>query len=397
MGQQLGPVAEVSRVAGVAVVLLMSFSAAFAVTAPSQPAVTQNAEGTVDPAEAERRGFQTLTAEPAKAVRLLERAASAGRPAAQWLLGQHYFDAKGEAHDGARALELIRAAAEQGLAPAQAFLGWLYIDGVEVERNPEQAFAWFTAAARQEDPYALRMLASFYGNGIVARRDPDLAQRLLLRSAELGDSDSAVATYAWKLYGPVASRDPTLAIHFLTKAANANNVRAEYALAREYLKGASVKHDPAAAVQWLQRSSDGGYALAALWLSELHFKGVGVARNHSKAEQLLSEALPRASMQDKNQFAWELSVDQDEQLRDGLLAVRVLEPALASVAEQVTAHVDTLAAAYAEIKQFDKAVVTQLSAIDRARRERRPQQMIDGMLARLKLYQGRQPYREVQP
>ena len=42
-------------------------------------------------------------------------------------------------------------------------------------------------------------------------------------------------------------------------------------------------------------------------------------------------------MQDKNQFAWDLSVNQDERMRDGLLAVRVLEPALASVAAMVGA------------------------------------------------------------
>ena len=397
MGRQYGPVAGVSLMAGVAVALLMSSSASLAVTAGSQPSVRQDTEEVVDAAEAERRAFLARRINPAQSLHWFEQAAQAGRPAAQWMLGRHYLDAKGEARDAARGLELIRAAAEQGLAPAQAFLGWINIDGVDVERNPEQAFAWFSAAGRQEDPYALRMLSGFYVSGLVVQRDLGLAQRLMLRAAELGDSDAAVSAYVGLLYGPAESRDPRRAIHFVTKAAKANDVRAEYALAREYLRGVSVQHDPAAAVQWLQRSAEGGYTLASLWLSELHFKGFGVTRNHSKAEQLLSEALARASMQEKNQFAWDLSVDEDERLRDGLLAVRVLEPALASVAEKITAHVDTLAAAYAEIKQFDKAIVTQLSAIDRARRERRPQAMIDGMVARLKLYEGRKPYREVTP
>lgn len=397
MGQHSGPVARGSLIAGVAVVLLMSASAGFAVTAGSAPSVKQEAEEVVDAAEAERRGFLARRINQAQSLHWFEQAAQAGRPASQWILGRHYFDAQGEARDAARGLKLIRAAAEQGLAPAQAFLGWMYIEGVDVERSPEQSFAWFSAAGRQEDAYSLRMLAGFYMTGTVVKPDLGLAQRLMVRAAELGDSDAELSAYAGLLYGPAESRDPHRAIHFVTKAANAKNARAEYALAREYLRGVSVQHDPAAAVQWLQRSADGGYALASLWLSELHFKGVGVTQNHSKAEQLLSDALVRASMQEKNQFAWDLSVDQDERLRDGLLAVRVLEPALASVAEKITAHVDTLAAAYAEIKQFDKAVVTQLSAIDRAKRENRPQRMIDGMMERLKLYEGRKPYREVQP
>ena len=397
MGQQYGPVARVSMIAGVAVALLMSSSASLAVTAGSQPSVRQETEQVVDPAEAERRGFLAMRINQAQAMSWFERAAQADRPASQWMLGHHYLTAKDGARDPVRGLQLLRAAAEQGVAPAQAFLGWMYLDGADVERSPEQAFAWLSAAARQEDAYALRTLSEFYVSGQLVARNLGLAQRLMLRAAELGDVDAALSSYVGLLYGPAESRDPGRGIHFLNKAAKSNDVRAAYALGREHLRGVSIKHDPAAAAQCLQRSSDGGHALASLWLSELHFKGFGVAQNLSNAEQLLTEALTRASMQEKNQFAWDLSVNQDERLRDGLLAVRVLEPALASVAEKITAHVDTLAAAYAEIKQWDKAVVTQISAIDRARRERRPQAMIDGMVARLKLYEGRKPYRESRP
>ena len=77
--------------------------------------------------------------------------------------------------------------------------------------------------------------------------------------------------------------------------------------------------------------------------------------------------------------------------------MRVLEPALTAVTEKFPAHVDTLAAAYAEIRQFDRAVLTQQSAIDRARRERSPQEMITGMIERLRLYERGEAYREVAP
>lgn len=390
MGQQYGRVAVIS-------VLLMLPSVSLGVIAGSQPAIENETTQTVDAAEAERRGFQALRLDEAKAVRWLEQAARAGRPAAQWALGTHYFDAKGKARNIPRAVELMRAAAVQSFAPAQSFLGWMYFDGAGVERDPKQAFEWFSAAARQEDAYALRMLAGFYGNGIATQRDLGLARRLLLRAAELGDQEAAISAYGGLLYGPAESRDARLAIHFLTKAAKANNARATYMLGREYLRGVGVQHDPATALQWLQRSADSGNALASLWLSEMHFKGFGVTRDSAAGEKLLGEALNRASMEEKNAFAWELSVDRDERLRDGTLAVRVLEPALAAVTEKVAAHVDTLAAAYAEIRQFDRAVVTQQSAIDRAKRERRPQEMITGMMERLRLYERGEPYREVGP
>lgn len=396
MGQDRGRVAIISWVARLAAALSMPL-VSLAVPAGSEPAVEKETAAVVDAAEAERRGLDAFADDRAKAVQWLEQAAGAGRPAAQWMLGHYLFNTKEQGGDAVRGVEFIRAAAMQGLAPAQSFLGWMYFEGAGVERDPERAFTWFSAAGRQEDAYALFMLSGFYGNGVGAKRNPELAQRLLMRSAELGDSAAALSAYALMLYGPAEVRDPRLAIHFVTKAANANNGRAAYALGREYLRGANVPHYPALAAQWMQRSADGGNALATLWLSELHFKGFGVARDSTKAEQLLSDALGRASMQEKNQFAWELSVGVDEKLRDGRLAVRVLEPALQAVKEQVTAHVDTLAAAYAEIKQFDRAVVTQLSAIERAKRDRSPQQMIEGMMARLKLYERGQPYREIQP
>lgn len=349
----------------------------------------------VGAADAERRGFQAWATNKDEAARWFEQAAAAGRPAAQWMLGQHYFDAKGEARDVERTLELMRAAAVQGFAPAQSFLGWMYSDGTDIEQDPQQAFVWFSAAARQEDAYALRMLSTFYGSGVATEKNAELSQRLMLRSAELGDVISARTISVWLLYGVREQRDPPLAIHFLKKAAKANDISATYVLGREYLRGANMPHDPAAAAQWFQRSADAGNILASFWLSELHFKGLGVTQDRAHAEKILNEALTRATMQDKNQFAWELSVNSDERLRDGALAVRVLEPALKAVTEKVTAHVDTLAAAYAEIRQFDRAVLTQQSAIERARRERRPQEMIDGMTERLRLYERGQAYREV--
>ncbi len=377
-------------------VALSQLPPSFAVTPVSQPSAGPvKVPEAIDAAEAERRGFLALGSDKARAAQWFEQAASAGRPAAQWALGTHYFDAKGDERDVARAVELMRAAAVQSFAPAQSFLAWMYLEGQGVAADPKQAFEWFSAAARQEDAYALRMLAGFYGNGIATNRNPELAKRLVLRSAELGNSEAAISAYGMLRHGNAEPRDPRRAVHFLTKAAKANDARATYFLGREYLRGYSVQPDPAEAVQWLQRSAEGGNALASLWLSELHFKGFGVTRDLARAEQLLTDALRRASIHEKNDFAWELSVGEDERLRDGTLALRVLEPALAAVTEKVAAHVDTLAAAYAEVRQFDRAVQTQQSAIDRAKSERRPQDMISGMIERLRIYERGEPYREV--
>jgi TPR repeat protein len=348
----------------------------------------------LDAAAAERRGFEVQQKDPAEAVKWFTQGAKAGRPASQWALALIYFEGRGVPKDTGKTLELMRAAAGQGLAIAQSFLGWAYLEGSGVARDPQQAYAWLSAAARQEEPYALRMLAQFHASGFAARKDADLARRLLMRATELGDREAARAVSVMLLSGPSGQRDPERGIYILTKAAKAKDALAAMILGRVYLEGVHVPRNVPLAVQWLQSASDAGISLATLWLGELRLKGLGVARDVQRAEAMLKDGMAKATINEKNDFAWSLSVYPDEQLRDGALALRVLEPALSAEKERRAAHVDTLAAAYAEVRQFDKAVATQLLAIESARRERRPPEMVTGMEERLQLYRNGQPYRE---
>jgi tetratricopeptide (TPR) repeat protein len=108
---------------------------------------------------------------------------------------------------------------------------------------------------------------------------------------------------------------------------------------------------------------------------------------------MLEDALRNASLGDRNDFSWTLSVTPDAQLRNGALAIRVLEPALAAEKQKSAAHLDTLAAAYAEQGAFDKAVATQLEAIEILRRAR-PADLAPQFQQRLELYRAGKSYRE---
>ena len=164
-------------------------------------------------------------------------------------------------------------------------------------------------------------------------------------------------------------------------------------LAREYLTGRDVPRDPSLAVQWFERAARAKHAVASLWLSELHAKGIGVRQDAKRAERMLQDALSSAKLTDKNLFSWTLSVAQDAQLRNSTLAIRVLEPALAAEKEKSPAHLDTLAAAYADHGEFDKAVATQLEAIQTARRKWSAQGAASLEL-RLELYRSGKAYHE---
>jgi len=346
----------------------------------------------ITPAEAEQRSLDTR--DSAERERLLKIAAEGGQRDAQWVLGERYLrEDQGKGKKVAAGIELLRRSAAQGSSRAQTLLGWAYWSGLGVKQDFAEAAKWFNAAARQEDGYALATLSAFYYYGTGVVQDRARGKRLLLRAAELGDEKGL--TGAWKLLlaGQPEDRDPRLGLHFLNKAASTNDPDAAYMLAREYLTGRDVPRDPARAVEWFERAAKEKHAVASLWLSELHAKGIGVRQDVKRAERMLQEALSSAKLTDKNLFSWTLSVAQDEQLRNSALAIRVLEPALAAEKEKSPAHLDTLAAAYADHGEFDKAVATQLEAIETARRKWSAQGTAT-LEPRLELYRSGKAYHE---
>jgi hypothetical protein len=64
-----------------------------------------------------------------------------------------------------------------------------------------------------------------------------------------------------------------------------------------------------------------------------------------------------------NGLAWLLSTSRYPEVRDGRIAVAFAEKAAAATTRKDPAILDTLAAAYAEDGQFDKAVSTQKEAM----------------------------------
>lgn len=344
------------------------------------------------PDEAEKRAFAAQ--DPAEKTRYLEIAARGGRRDAQMILGERYLRGSEVPRDVERAIELLKGSAMQGSARAQSLLGWAYSGG-GAKSDPVEALKWFVAAGRQEEGYALMRLSEFYYRGIAVARDEPRAKRLLLRAAELGDPTAVRGAWGVLLAGATADRDPRLGMHFLTKAANTDDAPSAYALGREYLTGRDVPRDRTLAAHWFTRAAEAKYTLASLWMSELHAKGLGVAKDSARAEEMLQTALRAANIFEKNQFSWTLAVDPDAQLRNAALAIRVLEPALAAEKQKSPAHLDTLAAAYAEHGQFDKAVATQVEAIETLRRTR-PGDQSPPMEERLELYRAGKAYREEQ-
>ena len=89
-------------------------------------------------------------------------------------------------------------------------------------------------------------------------------------------------------------------------------------------------------------------------------------------------------------MAWILATSADPAIRDGANAVVFAEKAVAATERKTPWNLGTLAAAYAEVGQFEKAVSAQQEAIALLQTEEKK----NDYRSRLRLYEAKTPYRE---
>jgi TPR repeat protein len=166
------------------------------------------------------------------------------------------------------------------------------------------------------------------------------------------------------IYGQGRDQDLAKGVEYLQAAADKGNLNATYQLAREYLSGERLGVDYAQARGRLESLSTRPAPLAQFWLSQLYEKGLGVEANSSRASQLNEAAKRSASPEAVNQFAWELVTIPNEVLRNGKLAVNLMEGLLADPKNSNVQRLDTLAAAYAEAGDFVRAIATEQDALE---------------------------------
>ena len=91
-----------------------------------------------------------------------------------------------------------------------------------------------------------------------------------------------------------------------------------------------------------------------------------------------------------NELAWLLATCPDETIRDGVEAVRLAESYLEEHGDYADV-IDTLAAAYAEVRRFEDAVVTQQKALSMLKKD---DPDFAELQAHLESYRNHKPWRE---
>lgn len=132
------------------------------------------------------------------------------------------------------------------------------------------------------------------------------------------------------------------------------------------------------------RAFDALASRGTLWLMQKEW--AKAKADFLAAAELYPDA-PRAA-ENVNNLAWLLATCPDDSIRDGKRAVELAEKAYAASPGIATA--DTLAAAYAEVGDFTKAIETQNKVIVLARRFGDPE---EPHLVRLAEYEAGQPHR----
>jgi eukaryotic-like serine/threonine-protein kinase len=114
-----------------------------------------------------------------------------------------------------------------------------------------------------------------------------------------------------------------------------------------------------------------------------------VTQAYRQAVERLRQAAKSGDPTALNQLAWLLATCEDDAIRDGPAALSLAEKAVAATNRKDPVYLDTLAAAFGEAGQFDKAVAAQKEAIALLSDETEKQDFA----SRLRLYEAKKPYR----
>jgi TPR repeat protein len=227
-------------------------------------------------------------APPAEAVRLLQRAATAGNAEAQHQLAFLYATGRGVPADERRAAELFTQAAQQNHGRAAANLGTLYAQGRGVPVDPAQAKSWYERAAAAGDPYGAFALARLIEN---EPRMQARAAEIYRQAADRGHLGASLRLGRMLADGKGIGRDTHAAQARLRHAASNGLPEAALALgdliAQMIARGEGPGGSEAAArqaAQWYRQAADAGIAAAQFKLGNAYFAGAGVPRDFAQAQ-----------------------------------------------------------------------------------------------------------------
>lgn len=220
------------------------------------------------------------------------------------------------------------ALAEKGSVRAQKRLAWLYFDS-NTKENMQLSFDWFNRAGNKDAKALLFSNILLLANGDTAEAKENAFKRIVEMTSR---GDAFAEAYLAVIY--------YLKLNPLPRTVNQT---------------------------WLMEKAydrDEG-AVSVYDLARIHYNGFDTPTNVNKARQLLLQYSESEFPDSANDIAWLLATLKNEDFVDSDLAFDMAKSVVDDPdhAENY-AYVDTLAAAYANLGEFDKAAEIQQQAIE---------------------------------
>ncbi len=239
-------------------------------------------------------GISTPEGKPARR-RFLARAAGQGHLEA---LMEMYRDSEGN-DVWKTAIYRLKKAAQAGLPKAQGMLGFYHLSGYHVKRDIRKGFDWLGKAAIQGDGESQAELGFRLLYGRKMPKDEDLAKRYLESAALQGHWPSAFLLTE-VLGGKLdESKEEPVPLFPLGPLTNPDDL---LRLAQDFLDGTETPKDEGLAVKALRIGSKAGSDHASFRLACLYLEGRGVPLDPDKALSLFSLAEAQKSAM-PHQFA----------------------------------------------------------------------------------------------
>lgn len=210
--------------------------------------------------------------------------------------------------------------------------------------------------------------------------------------AQNGEPNAQYILGLMRLTGRFVSADSKLGLHWLTLSAKQGNEKASKILGDVYFDGELVERNLSQAEHWYQSLAAIDDPSVQTRLGYIYASGgSGVSRDCGKA---ISAFATVGNNQAKSNMAWIMATCPESKFRNGQQALKINQELLKEDRNNPS-YLDNLAAAYAEVGDFDAAVDTQKNALKALSQSALNSTERVGFEQRLEMYQRGKPYREV--
>jgi len=155
--------------------------------------------------------------------------------------------------------------------------------------------------------------------------------------------------------------------------------------------GRGVDRDYKKAFYWYEKSAKQGHAPAQDYLALFYEIGLGVKKDCGKSIEWLRYAYFNGFKESLGNYVWLLATCENEKFRDGKLALKLAKEDLQVNGETIS-RFDNLAAVYAELGDFEKAINLQEKLVIELSKRDQPKRLLK-FRERLKKYKAGEPWR----